>query len=32
MGLRFRELPDAEMKHFVGYLNRGKPFISLSND
>jgi hypothetical protein len=29
MGLRFRELPDAEMKHFVDYLNRGKPIIGL---
>ena len=27
--LRFRELPDAEMKHFVDYLNRGKPIIAL---
>ena len=26
---RFRELPDAEMKHFVNYLNRGKPIIGL---
>jgi len=26
---RFRELPDAEMKHFVDYLNRGKPIIGL---
>ena len=29
MGLRFRELPDAEMKHFVDYLNSGKPIIGL---
>ena len=29
MGLRFRELPDAEMKHFVDYLNRGKPILGL---
>jgi len=29
MLLRFRELPDAEMKHFVDYLNRGKPIIAL---
>src|SRR6266496_2850335 len=29
MGLRFRELPDAEMKHFVDYLNRGGPIIGL---
>jgi len=28
-GLRFREPPDSEMKHFVDYLNRGKPFIGL---
>lgn len=26
---RFRELPDAEMKHFVDFLNRGKPIIGL---
>jgi len=26
---RFRELPDAEMKHFVDYFNRGKPIIGL---
>jgi len=26
---RFRELPDAEMKHFVDYLNAGKPIIGL---
>ena len=25
MGLRFRELPDQQMKHFVDYLNAGKP-------
>jgi len=24
---RFRELPDADMKHFVDYLNSGKPMI-----
>ena len=29
MSLRFRELPDAQMKHFVDYLNRGKPIIAL---
>lgn len=29
MNLRFRELPDAQMKHFVDYLNRGKPIIAL---
>jgi hypothetical protein len=29
MGLRFRELPDEQMKHFVDYLNAGKPFVGL---
>jgi hypothetical protein len=29
MGLRFRELPDDSMKHFVDYLNAGKPIIAL---
>ena len=29
MLLRFRELPDSEMKHFVNYLNSGKPIIAL---
>jgi len=29
MGLRFRELPDEQMKHFVDYLNAGKPIIAL---
>jgi type 1 glutamine amidotransferase len=29
MSLRFRELPDADMKHFADYLNRGKPIIAL---
>ena len=29
MGLRWRELPDAQMKHFVDYFNAGKPFIAL---
>ena len=29
MGLRFRELPDPQMKHFVDYLNAGKPIIAL---
>lgn len=29
MSLRFRELPDAQMKHFVDYWKRGKPFIAL---
>ena len=24
---RFRELPDADMKHFIDYLNSGKPMI-----
>ncbi len=27
--LRFRELPDAQMKHFVDYVNSGKPIIGL---
>lgn len=27
--LRFRELPDKDMKHFVDYLAAGKPFIAL---
>ncbi|MBX3731548.1 MAG: hypothetical protein KF791_03025 [Verrucomicrobiae bacterium] len=26
---RFRELPDADMKHFVDYLNSGRPMIVL---
>ena len=26
---RFRELPDADMKHFVDYLQSGKPIIAL---
>ncbi|HVY70676.1 MAG TPA: ThuA domain-containing protein, partial [Verrucomicrobiae bacterium] len=26
---RFRELPDADMKHFVDYMNSGKPMIVL---
>jgi type 1 glutamine amidotransferase len=26
---RFRELPDAEMKHFVEYLQAGKPIIAI---
>jgi hypothetical protein len=26
-GFRFRELPDADMKYFVDYLNSGKPMI-----
>src|SRR5262245_32947544 len=25
MGLRFRELPDSQMKHFVEYVKAGKP-------
>ena len=25
---RFRELPDGDMKHFVDYLNSGKPMIA----
>jgi hypothetical protein len=29
LGLRFRELPDTQMKHFVDYLNAGKPIIAL---
>lgn len=29
MSMRFRELPDTQMKHFVDYLNRGKPIIAL---
>src|SRR5512140_3579578 len=29
MSLRFRELPDEQMKHFVDYLNAGKPIIAL---
>lgn len=29
MKLRFRELPDDQMKHFVDYLNAGKPLIGL---
>jgi hypothetical protein len=29
MKLRFRELPDAQMKHFVEYANSGKPIIGL---
>src|SRR5436190_3939118 len=29
MGLRFRELPDAQMKHFVEYVKAGKPIIAL---
>ena len=29
MGLRFREWPDVDMKHFVDYLNRGNPIIAL---
>src|SRR5258708_17307069 len=29
MALRFRELPDEKMKHFVDYLNAGKPIIAL---
>lgn len=27
--LRFRELPDEQMKHFVDYVNSGKPIIGL---
>ena len=26
---RFRELPDAQMKHIVNYVNSGKPIIGL---
>lgn len=29
VGLRFREWPDADMKHFVDYFNHGKPIIGL---
>ncbi len=29
MGLRFRELPDPQMKYFADYLNAGKPIIAL---
>jgi hypothetical protein len=29
MQLRFREWPDEQMKHFVDYLNSGKPIIAL---
>jgi len=29
MFLRFRELPDAQMKHFVDFLNSGKPILAL---
>jgi len=29
MALRFRELPDAQMKHFVDYLDAGKPIVAL---
>ena len=29
MFLRFRELPDDQMKHFVDYVNSGKPIVAL---
>jgi hypothetical protein len=29
MSLRFRELPDEQMEHFVNYLKAGKPIIAL---
>jgi hypothetical protein len=29
MGLRFREWPDPQMKHFVDYVNSGRPMIGL---
>jgi len=29
VALRFRELPDEQMKHFVDYLEAGKPIIAL---
>jgi hypothetical protein len=29
VALRFREWPDAQMKHFVDYVNSGKPIIGL---
>jgi hypothetical protein len=29
LGLRFRELPDAEMKHIVDYVEAGKPLLGM---
>jgi hypothetical protein len=29
MSLRFRELPDDQMKHFVDYLDSGRPIVAL---
>lgn len=29
LAIRFRELPDAQMRYFVEYLNAGKPIIAL---
>src|SRR5512143_912000 len=29
LGLRFRELPDSQMEHFVDYVNASKPIIAL---
>jgi len=29
ISLRFRELPDSQMKHFVDYTNSGKPILGL---
>jgi hypothetical protein len=29
VALRFRDLPDDQMKHFVAYLNAGKPIVGL---
>lgn len=29
MSLRFRELPDEQMKHFVDFVNAGKPILAL---
>lgn len=29
LGLRFRDLPDDQMKHFVDYLDAGKPIVAL---
>jgi hypothetical protein len=29
LGLRFRELPDRQMRHIVDYVNAGKPIIGL---
>jgi hypothetical protein len=29
MALRWRELPDAQMRHFVEYVNSGKPIVAM---